>query len=369
MKYKIYTLGCKVNQYDSCMLSRKLSLNGFREASKDTDIIIVNTCAVTKIAIEKCKKIFAIARKENPKSKSLSKKEDSQIPQLKSRYFIKIQDGCEQLCSYCIVPYTRGKLKSRSALEVVEEVEKSVKNGYREIVLSGIHLGLYGAEISSMRLSELIKMLLRVIADSRIRLSSIEISEVNDDIINLLAHDRREGESYLCRHLHLPLQSGSNKILKLMNRPYTKEDFIKKIKKIRKTIGDIALTTDVIVGFPGETDDDFKETYRLLKTLKFSKIHVFPFSAHKLTPASKMKNQIGGDIKKKRAKILRDLSVKQEKEFKNNFRGQILDLVVENNGEDKFLGKSEYYFNVLFSKNQIYGDGKVREKEIIKVKI
>src|SRR3989339_529697 len=329
MKYKIYTLGCKVNQYDSCMLSRKLSLNGFREASKDTDIIIVNTCAVTKIAIEKCKKIFAIARKENPKAKSvimgccskiykenltdlnydmlwgvgefdellekikkltdfeqkksnsLSKKEDSQIPQLKSRYFIKIQDGCEQLCSYCIVPYTRGKLKSRSALEVVEEVEKSVKNGYREIVLSGIHLGLYGAEISSMRLSELIKMLLRVIADSRIRLSSIEISEVNDDNI--------------------------------------------------------------------------KETYRLLKTLKFSKIHVFPFSAHKLTPASKMKNQIGGDIKKKRAKILRDLSVKQEKEFKNNFRGQILDLVVENNGEDKFLGKSEYYFNVLFSKNQIYG--------------
>lgn len=414
MKYKIYTLGCKVNQYDSRMLSRKLFLNGLEEVSKEADLVVVNTCAVTKTAIDKCKKIFTKAKKENPKAKFLimgcgpkiyseefksldhdliwevgrfeellknikevcnfkediKKDNDKKINYAgdRSRYVIKIQDGCEQFCSYCVVPYTRGKLKSREALEIVEEIERVCEAGYQEVVLSGIHLGYYGAEKDSIKLSGLIKLLLRTARGGRIRLSSIEASEVNEEIINLLAQNRKRGECYLCKHLHLPLQSGSNKILQLMNRPYTKAEFIKKIDDIRKRVGDIALTTDVIVGFPGETDDDFEETRALLEKLKFSKIHVFPFSAHELTPASKMKDQVPDEVKEKRAKILRDLSVKQRKDFKNSFHGQVLDVLVEKSKNDFFIGKTEYYFDVEFDETRVI-EGVIKEKGIVKVKI
>lgn len=414
MKYKIYTLGCKVNQYDSSMLSRKLSLNGFKEYSGEVDLAVINTCAVTKTAIDKCKKTVIKARKENPKAKIIimgcgpkiynkdfndldhdiiwevgrfgelledikkifnikenNKGDDNKKTDYfdgRSRYMIKIQDGCEQFCSYCVVPYTRGKLKSRKPLEVVEEIEKVCKMGYREIILSGIHLGLYGAESGGMKLSGLIKLLLQRGRGGRVRLSSIEATEVNSDIINLLAQNRKSGYCYLCKHLHLPLQSGSGKILKAMNRPYTKEEFVNKVKEIRKAVGDIALTTDVIVGFPGETDEDFEETRVLLEELNFSKIHVFPFSPHELTPASKMKDQVSDEIKVKRARILRDLSDKQRKDFKDSFRGQILDLVVEKSTGDRFVGKGEYYFDVEFRKDQVVG-GDLEEKKIVKVKV
>jgi len=265
ISFKIYTLGCKVNQYDSRSLQNKLEASGFRVVEKNADIALINTCAVTQTAIHKDMRMINKARKENPKAKivalgcwtklenkntvpnpvnidliwgvgdydklikkisALLNKETyqdkviTQQPLLKkdnkSRYFIKIQDGCEQYCSYCIIPYVRGNLKSRAEEEVLKEIKEAIQNGYKEIVLSGIHLGLYGKDLpGSLNLSSLIKKIIILPGLGRIRLSSIEISEVTDELIELIAKNKN-----ICDHLHVPLQSASGKTLKLMNRPY-----------------------------------------------------------------------------------------------------------------------------------------------------
>ena len=367
---KIYTLGCKVNQYDSGKLARELEHAGFVMTRRQADIAIINSCAVTKTAMVKSGRMIKLAKKENPRAKivlvgcwpRVSKtklvgvdfvikgndiiKQINKItnypPPLKlrrtselriineiaspaiaglamtdrSRYFIKIQDGCEQFCSYCIIPYTRGKLKSRGEEEVICEIEQAVKAGYREVVLSGIHLGLYGKpsklslrktnsllsfprrresrvqrdkQVSGLRikpamtnyygdprndnLASLLKKLIKIKNLGRVRLSSIEITEVTDELIELMVKSDK-----ICQHLHIPLQAGSDKILKLMNRPYNAKYFKDKIKQIRLAMPDIAITTDVIVGFPGETEKDFRDTVKFIKQMKFTRLHVFPFS-------------------------------------------------------------------------------------------
>ena len=430
-KYKIYTLGCKVNQYDSRTLAGKLKAAGFSLVKNDADLVIINTCAVTKIAIQKGRQMINRARKENPGARIIvtgcwpkvyeidglrdaeivadEQRLESFVSKLKiknselkvtnqnlellachqtgspgngdrSRYFIKVQDGCEQFCSYCVIPYARGKLKSRDKDEVIAEINEAVKNGFREIILCGIHLGLYGKDSGSKKLevrsekpeirkgedqSNLVNLLRKVIRIEnlgRVRLSSIEITEVNDRLIRLLS-----GNNKMCKHLHIPLQSGSDKILKLMNRPYGVKNYELRIKNIRKLMPDIAITTDIIVGFPGETEADFMGTYNFIKEIKFSRLHVFPFSAHEKTPAAKMPGAVSDEIKQRRVKKLKMLGEALSREYEKKFIGRELYVIVGGKkAGDKLIGKSEYYFDIAFDKSLIVKDKtgrKNREKE------
>ncbi len=412
---------------------------GLKEAQENANIAIVNTCSVTKSAVSKDAQILQKSRKENPnakivlmgcfpvayrneseklgadlvwgvgklddlareiKNKFFSKNlifhssQDLISADDRSRYFIKIQDGCEQFCSYCVIPYTRGKLKSRQAREVVEEIKNAVKRGYREIVLSGIHLGLYGKDFSSLLTKEgikgrfhseqiknkipprtllskergnlnlvvLLEKILKIKDLGRVRLSSIEITEVSDELINLMKTEKK-----ICKHLHIPLQSGCDKILKRMNRPYDVAFFETKVKKLRKAMPEIALTTDVIVGFSGENEKDFKDTAGFIKKINFSRLHVFPFSAHEMTAAAKMDGKVAPVDKKRRADTLRKLSVGLERNYKNKFRGRELEAIVENSKRGEIKGKTEFYFDVFFKETA--GENRAVPGSCVKTKI
>lgn len=410
--FKICTLGCKVNQYDSSYLSGKLIAAGLELVETSANLAIVNTCAVTKNAIKKDKLIIAKTKKENPQAKIIvvgcwpkiygcdidaeadivlnnknldelvdgilklgprqgGKLIDSKSPRgllesSRSRYMIKIQDGCEQFCSYCVIPYARGKLQSRPAEEVLCEIKAAADAGYGEIVLCGIHLGLYGKEVRSKKLrvrslAELLKKIIKIRNLGRVRLSSIEVIDIDEYLIELMANSKGK----ICRHLHLPLQSGNDKILKLMNRPYNTEYFRNKVAQLRKAMPDIAVTTDVIVGFPGETEADFKKTYKFIKEINFSRLHIFPFSAHEKTPAFFIKDKVSREEKEARAKKLRELGNKLEKDYRAKFKDRELEVVIENEKGDNYIGKTEFYFNVILDKEQIT---KAAIGQIIKIK-
>jgi threonylcarbamoyladenosine tRNA methylthiotransferase MtaB len=395
IKFRIYTLGCKVNQYDSSLLSNYLKKGSFSFSEDNLDLVIINSCSVTKSALRKSQRLINMAKKKWPQAKIalvgcwpkayeidglkvnlISRERDvfrlsqeiralffrdkiSEISETflntlddRSRYFIKIQDGCEQFCSYCIIPYTRGPLRSRSVDSVLSEIRLAVRSGFEEIVLSGIHLGLYAHDFTDSKesLSSLIEKILETKNLKRIRLSSIELNEVEDHLISLIERDSR-----LCPHLHIPLQSGSDRILKLMNRPYNKKDFLEKTKKIKKKIPDIALTTDVIVGFPSESEAEFRESYELLESLSFSRIHVFSFSAHEKCQASAFPDKISFPEIKKRSEKLRSLSEKLEKKYIDKILGKkrSLKLLVEFIGREKVKTKSEFYFDLYIDRKEM----------------
>ena len=393
-KFKIYTLGCKVNQYDSMKLSRLLYQASLKAVNNGADIAIINSCAVTKTAISKGQRMINKAKKENPKAKiilmgcwpqvydkeinqdqidlmwgvgkhqklvkkilnSLLKIESSSlclktVDRLvygdKSRYFIKIQDGCEQFCSYCIIPYTRGKLKSRNENEILREIKQVVKVGYREVVLCGIHLGLYKSK-ANINLVDLLKEIIKIPKLGRVRLSSIEVTDVSDELINLISISNK-----ICNHFHIPLQSGNDKILKLMNRPYDTTFFVNRIKKIKQVIPDIALTTDVIVGFPGEAKKDFKDTCDFIKLVGFSRLHVFPFSAHEKTPASKLLHQLNKQEKLDRANKLRKIGYQLTEKYNDSLKIKEQDIIVETAEKNEIRGLNQYYFQILCDKKNI----------------
>lgn len=392
MKYNIITLGCKVNQYESSILKSALDSIGFVYSEKKPDIIIVNTCSVTESAIRKDRRIVNKIKKDNPKAKlyvmgCLVRVDENASEYLKadkasrsvealeilndfglgdlvsdnnleqygtfdrSRYFIKIQDGCEQFCSYCIIPFVRGKMQSRKEMDIISEIEKAVNRGYGEIVLSGIHIGLYGKEHGNEEKTSLAKLLKKIIEikkDFRIRISSIEITEVNNELIAMMAESDK-----LCKHLHISLQSGSDNILRAMNRPYDRAYFKKRIEKIRKEIPNIAISTDIIVGFPGETEKEFENTCQFAKEIEFSKIHVFSFSAHKKTKAYNLAGHLEKSEKQKRSSVLRGISSELEKKYKKKFHGQELGIVVEKFDDKYIYGKSEFHFDVKINKNTI----------------
>lgn len=402
--YKIYTLGCKVNQYDSGKLSRDLNGLGLVEVDGAADLAIVNTCTVTANAILKDKKMLEKAREENPAAKfalvgcmpvnyrkeseatgvdfifgaseldkfvALIKEQENietadQCPTAisrkssKSRYFLKVQDGCQQFCSYCIIAHNRGKLSSRDSQEVIEEVKRATSQGISEVVLCGIHLGLYGVDKPQKYfLKNLLDELFEIEGLKKIRLSSIEITEVNDELIELMKVNRK-----FARHLHIPLQAGCDKILKSMNRPYDKKYFSERIAKLRQAVPEVAITTDVIVGFPGENEDDFQETVDYCNEIGFSKIHVFPFSAHEKTPAFTFPDQLPEHIKKERASILQKVSDELEKRYNESFAGKEIEAIVDGRSKgEHYRGKSEYYFDVLFT-NQ----NKLKVGQLVKIK-
>ena len=230
-----------------------------------------------------------------------------------TRAYVKIEDGCNNFCSYCVIPYVRGEIRSKPLKEVIDEVKELVKQGYKEIVLTGIHTGHYGADIN-VSFASLLEKLVVIPNLERLRISSIEITELNDEVLSLLRK-----YNVLVDHFHIPLQSGCDATLKRMNRKYDTNYFIDKVKKIRKIRPNISLTTDVIVGFPGETEEEFMETLNTIKKINFSKIHVFPYSVRKKTKAASMPNQIDEKTKKERVNTLLNLSKKLEKDYALKF--------------------------------------------------
>lgn len=387
-----FALGCKVNQYDTALLGKELSQRGAIWSKDNPDLVIINTCAVTKKAITKDRQTFHKLKKRYPQAQflimgcwpqthndvseesgvifwgvgdneGLIKKLSTILPELgeipvsesgllvpsdKSRYFLKVGDGCNQFCTYCLIPYARGRIISRPETDLIKEAEEAIAAGYGEIVLSGIHLGRYGEDLGKeYSLTNLLKKFLSLPGLGRLRLSSIEINEVNDELIDLMINNR-----HICQHLHISLQSGNDKILKAMNRPYNTEYFRSRVARLRKALPMIAISTDIIVGFPGESEDDFQETYNFAKEMQFSKIHVFPFSAHEKTAAYKLADRLDAATKKERGLRLRSLSSVLESGYEDKvlkeLSGQTIKVAPEKI-RGVWYGKTEYHFDVIIS--------------------
>lgn len=408
MKVGICSLGCKVNIYESEFMISSLKERGYTITNFEdkADIYIINTCSVTNESDKKSRKMINRAKKNNKDAIIivtgcysqtnadnieaniiLGNKDKSKIVEIIEEYkktkenkkiiydltkvnfekmeikkftnhtraFVKIQDGCNAFCSYCIIPYVRGRIRSKNKKDVISEVTELVKEGYKEIVLTGIHTGKYGLDINSS-LEELLENLVKIPGLYRIRLSSIEINEITPRIIKLLKEN-----SIMAKHLHIPLQSGSGKILKLMNRKYTKEEFLNKIR-ILKEIPEISLTTDLIVGFPGETEREHQETLETLNEIKFTKIHTFPYSKRKGTPASIMEGQVSPEEKKKRVKEILEFSNKSELDFYKSNLDKVFDGVVEVHNNGKTVVHTSNFIPVIVEE-------KINNNAIVKIKI
>ncbi len=394
MKFYIYTLGCKVNTYESQVIHDMLINNNYIE-DEDADIFIINTCTVTNTSDNKSLKVVRRCIRNNPDaiiivmgcmvqanpdilnglgvSIVIGNKYKSEIPELieqyrktktpivkvenirhttfeemklnnfdRTRAFVKIEDGCNNFCSFCIIPYARGNVRSRDVNSVIDEVKLLVSEGHKEVVLTGIHTGHYGFDIDTS-FSELLEALVKIKGLERLRISSIEITELTDDFMKVLNDSK-----VIVDHLHIPLQSGSNEILKLMNRKYDKEYFINKIEKIRSIRPEISITTDVIVGFPGETEELFEETIDTIKKVKFSKLHVFPFSLRKGTKAETLPNHLDEKTKKERCRKLIDLSEELEKEYFNKFVGKEVVFIPEVYKNGYLIGHTGNYLLVKY---------------------
>lgn len=403
MKFNIVTFGCKVNQYESNMMKEKmLSSNFFYEENmSDANIIIVNTCSVTNVADKKCLKMIRKIKREYPNALLvvagcssqnnqnvyealdidilLGNKDKSKIAELIKEYldtekkyvkfynerdlefedmlikdynhvraFVKIEDGCDNFCSYCIIPFVRGSVRSKDFDTVIKEAKLLTEHGHKEIVLTGIHTGHYMS--NNHDLTDLINELSKIDDLLRIRISSIEITELNDKFLEMLKINKK-----VCNHLHIPLQAGSDEILKRMNRKYDLAYYEEKINKIRSIRPDISITTDIIVGFPYETDELFSETLEFSKKMNFSKIHVFPYSIRVGTAAASMPNQVDEVTKKVRVKKLMALSKKQEKEYYEKFKGKELDILVEECDNNVSIGHTSNYLMVTLNENLLVG--------------
>lgn len=408
MTFKIITLGCKVNTYESEYMLEELLKSGYIYNEEKPDIVIINTCSVTNMADSKSLKIVRRVKRENPNSilvvcgcsvqnnsekyndleidilignrekskivnlienyyktkekyQYLTKERNLDFEDMKvskftthTRAFIKIQDGCNNFCSYCIIPYTRGSIRSKDFNKTIEEVKELVENGHKEIVLTGINTGSYND--NGRDLSDLLIELAKIKDLERIRISSIEITELDSKFLNTLKNTPK-----ICNHLHIPLQSGSENILKRMNRKYDKEYFYKKIEEIRDIRKDISITTDCIVGHPYETEDDFNEYLEFCQKVNFSKIHVFPYSIRVGTASSTMP-QVNDNIKKERAKKLIALSNELEKEYNKKFIGETLEIITEEEVGDYIIGHTSNYLKVY-----IKGDYKLNSTYKVKI--
>ena len=398
MKFAIHTFGCKVNIYESEYIINLLLDKGYTQVdfNEESDIYIINTCTVTNEADKKDRKLIRSTRNNHKNSILIvmgcysqlnpndidadiviGNKHKSNIIELIEKYkqtkekiilvedisktdfedmyinrfvehtraFVKIQDGCNAFCSYCTIPYARGGLRSKDFKTVVKEVTNLVNKGYKEIVLTGIHTGRYGLE-QNTNLETLLKELVKIKDIFRIRLSSIEINEITDGIIDLIKNNQ-----VMAKHLHIPLQSGSNNILKSMNRLYDLDFFLKRIDYIRKEIPDISITTDLIVGFPGETEELFQETINTLNKIKFTKIHTFPYSKRNGTKAASMPNHLDNQIKKCRVRKVLSLSDKYELEYYKNNINKEFDGIVETRKDDKKIVLTSNYIPVEIEDN------------------
>lgn len=420
-KIAFYTLGCKVNQADTASMENLFLRSGHQLVSFDgeADVYIINTCVVTNTGQRKSRQTIHRAICKNPNAlivvtgcypqtaaeevkaiagvdMIIGNQDRAQIVQLveerlahrqtdtldavhkltastafeemaagditdKTRAFLKIQEGCNQFCTYCIIPYARGPLRSRSLESIRTETQRLISAGFKEIVLIGIHLGCYGKENSDgPTLYDAVKTVLDVPGVQRLRLGSLESVEVEPRLLTLMQEDAR-----FCRHLHLPLQSGCDKTLQAMHRPYTTAKFKTLLADIKAQVPDIAITTDVIVGFPGETEADFETTCKFAESCGFSKMHIFPFSARKGTPAEKFAGAVTEAVKKERADILGKIDETMHKAFLQAMVGQNAEVLFEQPaGEDYFEGLTGNYQRVF-----VKSGGRNLGGEILPVKI
>ena len=397
-----HTLGCKVNQYETEAMEELFEDKGYTIVKSEdvSDVYVINTCTVTNLSDRKSRQFIRKAKRVNEDSIIAvvgcysqvspgevagihgvdviigtsernkivelceqakannekinivrSIKNDSEFEKIdvndiksKTRAYLKIQDGCNQYCTYCIIPYARGPIRSRQLEDIVFETEKLAKAGFKEVILTGIHVASYGKDLERTNLQEVLKSIGNIDVIERIRLSSLEPNLIDDDFMTTLM-----GIGKICDHFHLSLQSGSNTILKKMNRKYTSEEYKEKIDIIRKYMPNAGITTDIIVGFPGETDEDFEDTLEFVKQIHFSKIHVFKYSKREGTPAATYADQIDGLVKNKRSEILIDLGNTLTREFNNSFINSAVSVLYEETSrvdERAFEGYTTNYIRV-----------------------
>ena len=426
MKVHFFTLGCKVNIYETGAMEEQFLKHGYELTEGIADIYVINTCSVTNIAERKSRQMLRRAKELNPKAiivacgcyAQVASSEIANIPEVDiiignnektnivniiedykknkerealigdvihqndfvdfgittytelNRAVIKVQDGCDRFCSYCIIPYARGKVRSRVPENILEEIKKIAQKGIKEVVITGIHLASYGKDFKNeevkeyrkkygydeqydefnpkddlqsggFRLIELLEQINKIDGIERIRLGSLEPKLITENFIHRLIKIEK-----ICPHFHLSLQSGCDKTLKNMNRRYTTAEFRSSVNLIRKYYKDVSLTTDIIVGFPGETDNDFEETYKFLKEIKFYKMHIFKYSPKKGTVAAKMSNQIDGKIKEERSKKLIELSDKNEEEYNRETIGKTVNVLFEEKVGEYYKGHTTNYITV-----------------------
>lgn len=411
MTFCIKTLGCKVNTYESELIHNLFIRKGYVYSKDNADVYVINTCTVTNMSDRKSRQIINATRRDNKnaiivvcgcfsqnafnsgrldeidadiiignkdKSKIVEYVEDyiknkrkttkfynmdevefenMELDSMegRTRAFVKIEDGCENFCTYCIIPYVRGKVRSKSHEMVIEEVTNLVNKGYKEVVLTGIHTGHYVDK--DYNFEHLLRDLVNISGLLRLRISSIEINELTDGVLDIFSKS-----DVLVPHLHIPLQSGSNHILKEMNRKYDKEYFINRIEYIKSIKKDVSITTDVITGFPGETDMEHLESMETIKKIGFTKVHVFPYSDRYNTVASKMPNKVDGNVKKERVKDLLMLSDELENSFNSKFYGRVLPVLIEEEKDSYFYGHTANFIRVKVS-------GKYKHNEIYNIKL
>ncbi|MCY8497665.1 tRNA (N(6)-L-threonylcarbamoyladenosine(37)-C(2))-methylthiotransferase MtaB [Bacillus atrophaeus] len=402
-----HTLGCKVNHYETEAIWQLFKEAGYerKEFEQAADVYVINTCTVTNTGDKKSRQVIRRAIRHNPDGvicvtgcyAQTSPAEIMAIPGvdivvgtqdrekmlgyieqyrqerqpingvgniMKARVFeeldvpaftdrtrasLKIQEGCNNFCTFCIIPWARGLLRSRDPEEVIKQAQQLVDAGYKEIVLTGIHTGGYGEDMKDYNFAKLLRELdARVDGLKRIRISSIEASQITDEVIEVL--DRSDK---IVRHLHIPIQSGSNTVLKRMRRKYTMEFFADRLNKLKKALPGLAVTSDVIVGFPGETEEEFMETYNFIKENRFSELHVFPYSKRTGTPAARMEDQVDENVKNERVHQLIALSDQLAKEYASDYEGEVLEIIPEEtfketNESNLFVGYTDNYMKVVF---------------------
>lgn len=402
--FSILTLGCKVNQYESEAMSELFESRGYRQVENDefSDVYIVNTCTVTNLSDRKSRQFIRKSKKKNPNSvvavvgcysqvspdevKNIdgvdvvigtternkivdlieeSKESHEKINIVKdlknvrefanttnfdsnnrTRAYMKVQDGCNRFCTYCIIPFARGPIRSRTIEDSVREAKTLAERGFKEIVLTGIHIGSFGMDMGDMRLIDLIESIAEVSGIERIRLSSVEPIIITDEFMQ-----RAVKTGKLCDHFHLSLQSGSNNILKAMNRRYTREEYIEKANIIRKYMPHAGLTTDIIVGFPGESEEDFEDSMSIVREVGFSRIHVFKYSKRKNTKAAVMKNQIDGNVKKERSEKLIALGEEYQEIFEKENMKTPQSVLFEEEHKVVYYGYTTNYIRVKVKSN------------------
>ncbi|MBW0764152.1 MULTISPECIES: tRNA (N(6)-L-threonylcarbamoyladenosine(37)-C(2))-methylthiotransferase MtaB [Mammaliicoccus] len=413
-----HTLGCKVNHYETEAIWQLFKENDYERVEFETnaDVFIINTCTVTNTGDKKSRQVIRRAIRKNPdavvcvtgcyaqtspaeimaipgvdivvgtqdRHKLLSyieeykqsrqpingvgnimknrKYEELEVPYFtdRTRASLKIQEGCNNFCTFCIIPWARGLMRSRDPEQVVSQATTLVNSGYKEIVLTGIHTGGYGEDLKDYNLAQLLRDLEQVENLERIRISSIEASQLTDEVIDVI-----DKSTKVVRHLHIPLQSGSDTVLKRMRRKYTMAHFSERLQKLHKALPGLAVTSDVIVGFPGETEKEFQETYDFIVKHQFSELHVFPYSMRTGTPAARMTDQVDEDVKNDRVHRLIELSNQLAKDYASKFDQTVLEVIPEESGssEGKLIGYADNYMKIEFDGDEtLIG-------EIVKVKV
>ncbi len=397
-----HTLGCKVNQSETEAMTGAFLKEGYElvDFEDPADVYVINTCTVTNIGDRKSRQFIRKALDKNSEAfiavvgcyAQIAPEKVEEIPGVKlivgtseranlvhlveraaatpgvvntvrnimdvyefedlgltefkgrTRAFVKIQEGCDQYCTYCIIPYARGHVRSRRPESVLLEVEDLAKRGFREIVLTGIHIGSYGKDLKEGNLLELLKAIHQIEGIKRIRIGSVEPGTMTDEFLETIKNMGK-----LCKHFHLSLQSGSDGTLRRMNRKYTTEQYFSTVEKIRMHMPEAALSTDVIVGFPGETAEEFEETRKFIEKVDFSTVHVFKYSPREGTPAAKFKNQVSGAIKDERSKIIMEITDRSAERYRERFLGRTLEVLIEQEVQDMpgwFDGITENYLEV-----------------------